>query len=70
VFHRGQSGCRHGRSTSNAVAKLVTFVENAWEWRHIALTLLLDIKGAFGRVDKGQLLKRMIEVGIAGNLVR
>jgi hypothetical protein len=29
VFYRGQFGCRHGRSTADAVAKLVTFVEDA-----------------------------------------
>jgi hypothetical protein len=36
----------------------------------MVLTLLLDIKGAFDRVNKRQLLKRMIEVGVAGNTVR
>jgi hypothetical protein len=36
----------------------------------VVLTLLLDIKGAFDRVNKQRLLKRMIEVGIAGNIVR
>lgn len=70
VFHKGQFGCRHGRSTSDAVAKLVTFVEDAWQRKQMVLTLLLDIKGAFDRVNKRQLLKRMIEVGIAGNIVR
>jgi hypothetical protein len=36
----------------------------------MVLTLLLDIKGAFDQVNKRQLLERMIEVGIAGNIVR
>jgi hypothetical protein len=36
----------------------------------MVLTLLLDVKGAFDRVNKRQLLKRMIEVGIADNIVR
>jgi retron-type reverse transcriptase len=31
---------------------------------------LLDVKGAFDRVDKTHLLKRMMQVGIAGNIVR
>lgn len=70
VFHQGQFGCRHGRSTSDAVAKLISFVEDAWERKQMVLTLLLDIKGAFDRVNKQQLLKRMIEVGIAGNIIR
>jgi hypothetical protein len=35
-----------------------------------SLTLLLDVKGAFDRVNKKQLLNRMLQVGIAGNIVR
>jgi hypothetical protein len=31
---------------------------------------LIDVKGAFDRVDKTQLLQRMMQVGIAGNIVR
>lgn len=70
VFHHGQFGCRHGRSTSDAVASLVSTVEDAWKHKQIVLTLLLDIKGAFDRVNKQRLLKRLIEVGIAGSIVR
>ncbi|KAI7710683.1 hypothetical protein KC353_g9519, partial [Hortaea werneckii] len=70
VFHQGQFGCRHGRSTSDAVARLVSFVEDAWERKQIVLTLLLDVKGAFDRVNKQRLLERLTEVGIAGNIVR
>ncbi|GAB7336743.1 hypothetical protein MBLNU13_g10839t1 [Cladosporium sp. NU13] len=70
VFHRGQSGCRRSRSTSDAVAQLVAKVERAWGAKRTALALLLDVKGAFDRVDRTHLLKRMVEVGIAGNIVR
>jgi len=70
AFHKGQFGCRHGRSTSDAVAKLVTFVEDAWQWKQTVLRQLLDIKGAFDRVVKRQLLERMTEARIAGNIVR
>lgn len=70
TFHQGQFGCRHGRSTSDAVARLVSFVEDAWERKQIVLTLLLDVKGAFDRVNKHRLLERLIGVGIAGNIVR
>ena len=48
----------------------MTFVEDAWQRKQIVLTLLLDIKGAFDRVNKRQLLERMIKVSIAGNIVR
>lgn len=37
--------------------------------KRTTLTLLLDVKGAFDRVSKTQLLKRMIQVGMAGNIV-
>ena len=70
VFHRGQFGCRRGRSTLDAVAQLVAKVENTWTKKRTALALLLDVRGAFDRVDKRQLLKRMTQIGIAGNMIR
>jgi hypothetical protein len=60
VFHRGQFGCRQGRGTSDAVAQLVAKVERAWGAKRNALALLLDVKGAFDRVDKTHLLTRMM----------
>jgi hypothetical protein len=70
VFHQGHFGCRRARGTSDAVAQLVSRVENAWSKKRIALALLLDVKGAFDRVNKKQLFKRMVQAGIAGNIVR
>lgn len=52
------------------MAQLIKKVQAAWSKKRTALALLLDVKGAFDRVKKRQLLKRMIEVGIAGNIVR
>ena len=52
TFHRGQFGCRRGRGTSDAVAQLVAKVEKAWGTKRTTLALLLNIKGAFDRVDK------------------
>jgi hypothetical protein len=52
------------------VAQLVAKVEKAWGTKRTALALLLDVKGAFDWVDKVQLLRRMVQVGIAGNTVR
>jgi hypothetical protein len=69
-FHRGQFGCRRGRSTLDAVAQLFAKVENTWAKKCTALVLLLDVNGAFDRVDKRQLLKRMTQVGMAGNMIR
>jgi hypothetical protein len=70
IFRRGQFGYRRGRGTLDAVAQLVTKVENAWVKKRTALALLLDVKGAFDRVNKKQLLNRIVQVGMAGNIVR
>jgi hypothetical protein len=70
VFHESQFGSRHGRSKSDAVARLVTTVEESWRQKPMALMLLLDVKGAYDRVNKQLLLKRVVEVGIAGNILR
>jgi len=45
-------------------------VEGAWSNKRTALALLLDVKGAFDRVNTKQLLLRVIKVGIAGRIVR
>jgi len=52
------------------LAQLVAKVENTWAKKRTALALLLDVRGAFDRVDKRQLLKRMIQIGIEGNMIR
>lgn len=43
---------------------------DSWERKQMAVTLLLDTKGAFDRVNNQRLLKRLIETGIAGTIVR
>jgi retron-type reverse transcriptase len=70
IFYRGQFGCRRGGGTSDAVAQLIAKVEKAWSQKHTAITLLLDVKDAFDRVDKKQLLRRIVQVGIASSIVR
>lgn len=52
------------------MAQLVAKVETAWSENNIALVLLLDVNGVFNQVSRAQLLKRMMQVGIASNLVR
>jgi hypothetical protein len=53
-----------------AVAQLIAKVENAWGQKRVALALLLDVKDAFDGVNKQRLIGRMIQVGIAGNIMR
>jgi hypothetical protein len=53
-----------------AIAQLVSKVEDAWNQKQTVLALLLDVKGAFDRVSKQRLLRRILEVSITGNIVR
>ena len=62
-------GGRRERSAINAVATLVHAVQEKWEEKKLAAALFMDVKGAFDHVSKGQLLTRMIELGIDGDLV-
>lgn len=70
TFLHAQFGCRQGRGTPDAVAQLVAKVENTWSKKRTALALLLDIKGAFDRVWQKHLVKPMIHIGLAENIVR
>jgi len=45
-------------------------VEEAWGRGNTAAVLLMDVKGAFPHVAKGNLIKRMEDMGFEANLVR
>ena len=62
-------GARKERSAIDAVATLVYTVQEKWEEKKLAAALFMDVKGAFYHVSKGQLLKRMFELGIDGDLI-
>ena len=62
-------GGRRERSAIDAVATLVHTVQEKWEEKKLAAALFMDLKGAFDHVSKGQLLSRMIELGVDGDLV-
>jgi hypothetical protein len=44
IFHQGQVGCRQGRGTSDAMAQLVSRVEDAWGKKRTSQALLLRSK--------------------------
>jgi hypothetical protein len=48
--------------------RALSFIISAYE--KLSSKLLLDVKGAFDRANKKQLLNRMVQVGMAGNIVR
>jgi len=71
LLHDGQFGCRKRRSAIDAVGRLMKRVEEAWgRGNTAAVPLLLDVKGAFPHVAKGNLIKRMEEMGFEADLVR
>jgi len=70
LLHDGQFGCRKRRSAIDVVGRLMKRVEEAWGRGNTAAVLLMDVKGAFPHVAKGNLIKRMEEMGFEANLVR
>ena len=68
-LHSGQMGARKERSAIDVVSVLVHTVQESWEEKKLAGALFMDFKGAFDHVSKSQLLKRMVELGIDGDLV-
>jgi len=70
LLHDGQFGCRKRRSAIDAVGRLMKRVEEAWGRGNTAAVLLMDVKGAFPHVAKGNLIKRLEEMGFEADLVR
>jgi len=70
LLHDGQFGCRKRRSAIDAVGRLMKRVEEAWGRGNTAAVLLMDVKGAFPHVAKGNLIRRMEEMGFEADLVR
>jgi len=70
LLHDGQYRCRKRRSAIDAVGRLMKRVEEAWGRGNTAAVLLMDVKGAFPHVAKGNLVKRMEEMGFEADLVR
>ncbi len=68
-LHPGQMGGRRERSAIDAVATLLHTVQEKWQEKKLAGALFMDVKGAFDHVSRGQLLTRMIELGMDGDLV-
>jgi hypothetical protein len=70
LLHDGQSGCRKRSSSMYSVGRLMKKVEEAWERGNTAAVLLMDIKGAFPHVARGNLIKKIEEMGLEADLVR
>src|SRR5699024_4561619 len=70
VLHPGQMGSRKKRSAIDAVACLIQNTHEAWKLQQLVGVLFLDVKGAFDHVNPGRLVRRLIEFGLDGDLIR
>jgi Reverse transcriptase (RNA-dependent DNA polymerase) len=70
ALHPGQMGSRRRRSAIDAVACLIQEVHQAWGQKQLAGALFMDVKGAFDHVNPCKLTRRMVELGLDGDLVR
>ena len=70
LLHDGQFGCRKRRSAIDTLGRLMMRVEEEWGRVNTAAVLLMDVKGAFQHVAKGNLIKRMEQMGFEADLVR
>ena len=61
---------RKQRCAIDVVASLVHTVSESWAEKKLATALFIDIKRAFDHVSKTSLVKKMIKLGIDGDLIR
>lgn len=69
-LHQRQMGARKERCAIDAIASLIHEVEQQWAKKKLAAALFMDVKGAFDHVSKTQLIARMLELGVDGDLIR
>ena len=70
LLHDGQFGCRKRRSAIDAVGGVMKRVEEAWGRGNTTAVVLMNVKGAFPYVAKGNLIKPMEEMEFEADLVR
>jgi len=52
------------------MACLIQHTHEAWKVQQLVGALFLDVKGAFGHVNRSRLVNRLIEVGLDEDLIR
>ena len=70
LLHKGQFGSRKRRGAIDAVTKLIAAVEQAWKRKKMAGALFMDIKGAFPNVIRQQLVQRLVQLNIPGDIIK
>ena len=62
-------GSRKQRSAIDAAAILVQRIHEIWENKQIAGALMMDVKVAFDRVSRAELVQRMADLGVDNDLI-
>jgi hypothetical protein len=70
ILHVSQFGDRRGRLVVDAASILVAAVEEAWDQKKIAATLMMDVKGAFLTDNRACLLHKMRQAKMDENLIQ
>jgi hypothetical protein len=70
LLHDSQFGCRKIKSAVEVVGMMVKRVQEAWRRGNITSAILIDIKGAFLSVAKGNLIQIMEVMGFEADLCR
>jgi hypothetical protein len=70
LLHNGQFGCRKRRSAVDAVGMMVRRGQEGWRRANLASAILMDIKGAFPSVMKGNFVQVMQALEFEADLCR
>jgi hypothetical protein len=68
-FNDGQFGFREGRSTVDAIGRVIKMAEEATEQRKLNCLILVDVKNAFNSAAWDIIIERLREMGISAYLL-